>query len=186
MSLTAGMPSARATMAIWLDGPPPPAPDRAAARGRNRAAPPGSSSARQGWRFPAARPAAGQSSGRQADAGGDWRCRQVVQPVAQIRVGLALQLGAGVVVDALDRGLGGQASSSPPRAAGAASRDRARSCGRLRARRGARLPTPSSLRSIRSSTDARMALDRRRRAGASSRFHIVGDDRWTRSRAAGA
>ena len=36
---------------------------------------------------------------------------QVVQPIAQIGVGLALQLGAGVVMDPLDRGLRGQAGT---------------------------------------------------------------------------
>ena len=36
---------------------------------------------------------------------------QVVEPIAQIRISLALQLGAGVVMDALDRGLRGQAGA---------------------------------------------------------------------------
>ena len=36
---------------------------------------------------------------------------QVVEPIAQIGISLALQLGAGVVLDALDRGLSGQAGA---------------------------------------------------------------------------
>ena len=63
---------------------------------------------------------------------------QVVQAVAQIGVGLALQLGARVVLHPLDRRLGGQAARRPPRAAGAASHGRERSCGTLRAPRDAR------------------------------------------------
>ena len=116
-----------------------------------------------------------RGSGRRADAGGDWRCRS--------------DRAAGRA----DRGRSGAAAwrarrsaparppprrsgpSSPPRAAGAASRGRGRSCGRLRARRDARPDSPSSLRSIRSSTEARMApiaVSSR----CSSEFDVVGDD----------
>ena len=63
---------------------------------------------------------------------------EVVQPLAQIRIGRAQHAGAGVGLHALDRGLGGEAGARPPRAAGATSRGRWRTCGRLRARRDAR------------------------------------------------
>ena len=112
MSLTAGMESARATMAIWLEAPAssttsPRKPRTVIVEQRRRA----HRARHQNGVF---RQLVRQQN--QALAGelmhqaiGD--VGQVVQPIAQVRVGLALQLRPGVVLDPLDRRLRGQAGA---------------------------------------------------------------------------
>ncbi len=100
---------------------------------------------------------------------------EVVQALAQIGVGRAQHAGAGVRLHALDGGLGGQAGARPPLRAGAPSRGRRRTCGRLRARRGARR-RPRSRRA----RAARRGPMRMVSIAASSRFsllrHVIGDE----------
>ena len=67
---------------------------------------------------------------------------EIVQSLAQERIGLPQHARAGVGLHALDRGLGGQARSSPLLRACAPSRGRRRTCDRLRARRDARRLRP--------------------------------------------
>ena len=103
--------------------------------------------------------AAARGSGRRADAAGGWRCR------SGRAGGRAGKDRSGAAVWRARRSaparppLPPSARSSPPRAAGAASRDRARSSGTLRARRDAR---PS----------------RRRRCGRSVRRPRRASPRW--------
>ena len=76
-------------------GRPPPAPGRAAACGRSRAAPPAPSSARPGWRCPAG------VARRRVVVAGELAHQpigevvEIVQPFAQIGIGLAQQFARG-------------------------------------------------------------------------------------------
>ena len=112
ISLTAGTPSARATMAIWLEAP---------ASSSTSSAQPGAVIIEERRRAHRAGDEDGVfrqlvrqqnqalASELMQEAIGD--VGQVVEPIAQIRISLALQLGAGVVMDALDRGLSSQAGT---------------------------------------------------------------------------
>ena len=82
---------------------------------------------------------------------------EVVQPIAQIGIGLALQLGARVVLHALDRRLRGQAAAdrlAQPAQPAAVMRDHAEGFEHVAVL--ARRPT-RSVRSTSSSTEARIA-----------------------------
>ena len=99
---------------------------------------------------------------------------EIVQPVAQIGIGLALQLGARVVLDPLDRGLGGQPAAhrlAQPAQPAAVVRDHPEGFEHV----AMLARPPSSLRSISSSTEARIASIAES-SRASSRIHVVGDD----------
>ena len=110
---------------------------------------------------------------------------EVVQPLAQIGIGRAQHAGAGVGLHALDRGLGGEAGRAPPRAAGAASRGRGRTCDRLRARRGARRRRRSRRAPACTSRSERIVVDRVVEPLQLLR-HVVGDEILDRRRAARA
>ena len=82
---------------------------------------------------------------------------EIMQPFAQIGIGLALQFGARVVLHALDGRFGGQARTREPRAGAAASRDHWRTCAPFRARRDVRRRRKRSPRAINWSICSRMA-----------------------------
>ncbi len=103
-SPTAGMPSARAMMATWL-GRPAVLQHQAAQIGalvveQRR---PGPCCGRREWRCPGSAPPWGGSHAGELLQQAIGEIVEIVQPLAQIRIGLALQFGAGVVLHALDR-----------------------------------------------------------------------------------
>ena len=103
---------------------------------------------------------------------------QVVQPIAQVGVGLALQLGAGVVMDPLDRGLRGQAGAhrlAQPAQPAAIVRDHAEGLQHV-----AVLAVDAVVITVDQTVDRGAHGADRRLQPHKLQFHVIGDDRGHR------